>query len=39
MQDRNKEADIENGLMTWGGRAKLGRSESNIEVYTLSYVK
>ena len=26
-------------LRTWGGRVKLGRSESSIDVYTLPNVK
>ena len=39
MQGSNKEVDIENDLRTWGGRAKLGRNESSIDIYTLPNVK
>ena len=39
MQGRNKEVDIENGLDDMGGRAKLGQSESSIDIYTLPNVK
>ena len=39
-QDRNKDADIENGLEDTGrGKGKLGRSESGMDIYTLPNVK
>ena len=38
-QDRNKDADVENGLEDTVGRGKLGRSESSIDIYTLPNVK
>ena len=39
-QDRNKDADIENGLEDTGrGKGKLGRSESSMDIYTLPNVK
>ena len=39
-QDRNKDADIENGLEGTGrGKGKLGRSESGMDIYTLPNVK
>ena len=39
-QDRNKDADVENGLEDTGrGKGKLGGSESDMDIYTLPNVK
>ena len=39
-QDRNKDADVENEAEDTGrGNGKLGRSESGMDMYTLSNVK
>ena len=39
-QDRNKEADVENGLEDTGSRnGKLRRSESVMDIYILPNVK